>query len=171
MMLSSMAALLRGLRIEVVSRPASLRDLSCALANCPCPMRQGQPQEEESPCALLSNASRQENGREFRRQPEAPTSYRAGPRFFLSARMTLKLYTASPLVPASFSGPSTPQPPRDLPSLPPTYHNTGYPRRDHRRLSGGGIAEAPAQAAAIRSSACRASPATSVPTAISAARS
>lgn len=54
---------------------------------------------------FASTASRQENGREFLRQPKPQLLTGQELMFFSGTRLTLKLYAGSRLVPALFAGP------------------------------------------------------------------
>ena len=88
-------------------------------------MRQGQPQEEESLCALpLQPQGRRTAGSSSgNRKPQLLTGQE--PMFFSGARLTLTLDAGSRLVPASFAQAKNPQPRRDSPLACGPYHNTG----------------------------------------------
>ena len=86
---------------------------------------------------FASTASRQENGREFLRQPEAPASYRAGADVLLRRAPDPHIRCGFPLGPGFVREGGNAQPPRDFPPSPPTYHNTGYGWGGDQRLSAG----------------------------------
>ena len=86
---------------------------------------------------FASTASRQENGREFLRQPEAPASYRAGADVLLRRAPDPHIRCGFPLGPGFVREGGNAQPPRDLPPSPGTYHNTGYEVCGDQRLSAG----------------------------------
>ena len=89
-------------------------------------MRQGQPQQEESLCALpLQPQGRRTAGSSSgNRKPRLLTGQEL--MFFSGTRLTLKLYAGSPLVPGPFVAPSPhnpwlrPRPSRDLTITPVT---------------------------------------------------
>ena len=87
---------------------------------------------------FASTASRQENGREFLRQPKPQLLTGQELMFFSGTRLTLKLYAGSPLGPGPVRGPFSPQPLAAPPPFQGTYHNTRYGTDGDRRLSAGG---------------------------------
>ena len=86
---------------------------------------------------FASTASRQENGREFLRQPEAPASYRAGADVLLRHAPDPQIICGFPLGPGPVRGPFSPQPLAAPSPFPGPYHNTGYGRDGDRGLSRG----------------------------------
>lgn len=64
---------------------------------------------------FASTASRQENGREFLRQPEAPASYRAGADVLLRRAPDPQIICGFPLGPGFVREGGSAQPPADPP--------------------------------------------------------
>ena len=87
---------------------------------------------------FASTASRQENGREFLRQPEAPASYRAGADVLLRRAPDPHIRCGFPLGPGFVREGGNAQPPAAPPPLYGIYHNTCYGTDGDRRLSAGG---------------------------------
>ena len=71
----------------------------------PLPYAAGAASGGGEPVRFASTASRQENGREFLRQPKPQLLTGQELMFFSGTRLTLKLYAGSRLVPALFAGP------------------------------------------------------------------
>ena len=86
---------------------------------------------------FASTASRQENGREFLRQPEAPASYRAGADVLLRRAPDPHIRCGFPLGPGFVREGGNAQPPAAPPPLCGLYQKTGYEVCGDQRLSAG----------------------------------
>ena len=100
-------------------------------------MRQGQPQEEESLCALPLQPQGRRTAGSSSGNPKPQLLTGQEPMFFSGTRLTLTLDAGSRLVPALFGRVETHNPRATFRLPRRTYHNTGYEVCGDQRLSAG----------------------------------